>query len=110
MEYKSSLALLTDLYELTMAYGYWKLGMTDREAVFQLFFRRKPFGGSFAIAAGMQDILEYVQNFHFDASDLAYLESLKLFDAGFLDYLSHLKMAVDIDAMPEGTPVFPQEP
>ncbi len=70
IKYGQSLALLTDFYELTMAYGYWKLGMTDREAVFQLFFRRKPFNGSFAIAAGMQDALEYIQHAHFDPSDL----------------------------------------
>ncbi len=114
--YGLSLALLTDLYELTMAYGYWKNQMTDREAVFHLFFRRKPFKGSFAIAAGLQTAVEYIQRFRFDESDLAYLKSLKgsdgkpLFEKGFLDYLKEFTFTCDIDAMPEGTPVFPYEP
>ncbi len=114
--YGQSLALHTDLYQLTMAYGYWKKQLHEREAVFQLFFRKKPFGGSFAIAAGLETAVEYLQTLHFDASDLAYLESLvgvkghPLFDPKFLDYLSKLKITCDLDAMPEGTPVFPQEP
>jgi len=114
--YKDSLALLTDLYELTMAYGYWKLGMQDREAVFHLFFRKRPFHGNFAIAAGLQTAMEYIERFHFDAEDLAYLETLKgsngkpLFEAKFLDYLHTFSFSCDIDAVPEGTPLFPQEP
>lgn len=114
--YGSSLALLTDLYELTMAYGYWKHKMAEREAVFHLFFRKKPFKGSFAIAAGLQPAVEYIEGFHFDESDLSYLESLKgvngqpQFEKGFLDYLKTFKFTCDLDAMPEGTPVFPYEP
>ena len=114
--YKLSLALLTDLYELTMAYGYWKEGLAERNAVFHLSFRRKPFQGSFAIAAGLQTAIEYIQSFHFDESDLTYLASLKgkgdqpLFEQGFLDYLKNFSFECDLDAMPEGTPVFPYEP
>ena len=110
MIYKENLALLTDFYELTMAYGYWKSSMEEKEAVFHLFFRKKPFQGPFAIAAGLQTVLEILKNFHFDASDLAYLESLKMFEKPFLDYLSKFKLRCDIDAVPEGTPVFQYEP
>lgn len=116
MIYSSSLALLTDLYELTMAYGYWKLGMMDREAVFTLIFRRRPFQGSYAIATGLETAIEFIENFRFEASDLAYLESLKtssgdpLFEKGFLDYLEGFSFNGDLFAVPEGTPVFPYEP
>ncbi|NGX51494.1 MAG: Nicotinate phosphoribosyltransferase pncB2 [Chlamydiae bacterium] len=116
MIYQTSLALLTDLYELTMAYGYWKLGIMDREAVFTLFFRRRPFQGSFAIAAGLESAIDFIKNFKFEESDLSYLEGLKtfngkpLFEKAFLDYLKALKFTCDIDAMVEGTPVFPYEP
>ena len=114
--YRESLTLLTDLYELTMAYGYWKLGMAERESVFHLFFRRKPFGGGFAIAAGLEIALDFLEHFRYSASDLAYLEKLEgsdgsaLFEPAFLDYLSKFSLKCDIDAMPEGTPVFPYEP
>ena len=108
--YSESLALLTDFYELTMAYGYWKMGLADREAAFQLFFRRKPFGGEFAIAAGLETALDFLQRFRYSSSDLAYLEKLKKFDPKFLDFLSRFSFQCDIDAMPEGTPVFPYEP
>ena len=96
--YRSSLALLTDLYELTMAYGYWKQGLADRGAVFHLFFRRKPFKGSYALAAGLQTAVEFIQDFHFDESDLTYLENLRggdgkpLIDRRFLEYLGKLKI------------------
>lgn len=114
--YRQSLALLTDLYEMTMAYGYWKQGMDRRPAVFQLFFRKKPFGGSFAVCAGMQTAIEFIENFHFDESDLTYLASLKdgaggqLFENKFLDMLKNMRMELDVDAIPEGTLVFPHEP
>lgn len=114
--YKISLALLTDLYELTMAYGYWKKEMAKKEAVFHLTFRKHPFKGAFAIAAGLQNAIEYLEGMRFDASDLYYLEQLKnahgkpLFEKAFLDYLSSFSFACDIDAIPEGTPVFPYEP
>jgi len=114
--YASSLALLTDLYQLTMAYGYWKLGMADREAVFCLQFRKNPFNGGYTIACGLQPAIEYLQGLHFDQSDLEYLASLNgndgnpLFEPGFLDYLGRLQLLVDVDAVPEGTAVFPYEP
>lgn len=116
MIYKSSLALLTDLYELTMAYGYWKLGMMNREAVFSLFFRRRPFQGNYAITAGLEPAIEYIEKLRFEASDLEYLEKLTspngepLFEKGFLDYLSNFSFNCDLYAMLEGTPVFPYEP
>lgn len=114
--YQENLALFTDLYELTMAYGYWKTGMAKKEAVFHLFFRRKPFQGNFAIAAGLETALNLLKNFHFEASDLAYLETLRgtddrpLFEKAFLEYLSTFSLKCDIDAVPEGTVVFPYEP
>ena len=116
MIYGVSLALLTDLYELTMAYGYWKLGMAEREAVFTLTYRRPPFKGSFAVAAGLETAIQFVENFRFQEDDLAYLEGLKtangapLFEKGFLDYLRGFSFQGDIFAMPEGTPAFPYEP
>lgn len=114
--YQENLALFTDLYELTMAYGYWKTSMAKKEAVFHLFFRRKPFQGTFAIAAGLETALNLLKNFHFEASDLAYLETLRgtddrlLFEKAFLEYLSTFSLQCDIDAVPEGTVVFPYEP
>lgn len=114
--YSSSLSLLTDLYQLTMAYGYWKSGRGEQEAVFHLFFRRNPFKGGYAIACGLEYILDYLQNFHLDNSDIAYLASLKgndgktLFEDDFLNYLSNLQFSCTVDAIPEGTVVFPHEP
>jgi nicotinate phosphoribosyltransferase len=110
------LALLTDLYQLTMAHGYWKLGRAEQEAVFHLFFRKPPFAGGYAISAGLAPALEYLQAFRFDASDIAYLQTLTgndgrpLFDAKFLRYLGELRITVDVDGMAEGTAVFGQEP
>jgi nicotinate phosphoribosyltransferase len=108
--------LLTDLYQLTMAAAYWKCGRADDEAVFHLFFRRPPFGGGYAIAAGLADALEWVRNFRFEEADLLYLQCLTgrdgtpLFEPPFLRYLARLELTVDIDALPEGTVVFGQEP
>jgi nicotinate phosphoribosyltransferase len=109
-------ALLTDLYQLTMAYGYWKEGMRDKEAVFHLTFRQQPFGSGYTIACGLEDAIEYIQNFRFFPDDLQYLETLKdgedkpLFERAFLDYLAELDIVCDVDALPEGTVVFPHEP
>ncbi|HSX04591.1 MAG TPA: nicotinate phosphoribosyltransferase [Rhabdochlamydiaceae bacterium] len=114
--YQGAFSLLTDLYELTMAYGYWKEGMVDREAVFHLSFRKQPFKGPFAIAAGMEIALDYLQQFQFTDSDLEYLEAQKgenrkpLFEKKFLDYLKNWKLQLDVDAMAEGTVVFPHQP
>jgi nicotinate phosphoribosyltransferase len=114
--YGGSLALLTDLYQLTMACGYWKAGAADREAVFHLTFRRPPFGGGYAIAAGIAPALGYLRGLGFSADDLAYLATLHdgegapLFPAGFLGYLGALRFACTVDAAPEGSLVFAHEP
>lgn len=108
--------LLTDLYQLTMASGYFRSGRARDEAVFHLFFRSHPFGGSYAIAAGLDAVLDYVEGFRFQADDIDYLASLAQQDGGphfgadFLDYLRALRLRVDIDAVPEGSLVFSHEP
>lgn len=113
---KPSLALLTDLYQLTMSYGYWKAGFDNKEAVFHLFFRKPPFQGGFTVAAGLESVVEYLQNFKFEKSDLDYLATISskegkpLFEQAFFDYLANLKFECDMDAVPEGTVVFPYEP
>jgi nicotinate phosphoribosyltransferase len=114
--YGGALALLTDLYQLTMACGYWKAGTADREAVFHLTFRRAPFGGGYAIASGITPALGDLESLRFSADDLAYLATLRdgrgeaLFPAGFLDYLGNLRFACTVDAAPEGSLVFAHEP
>jgi nicotinate phosphoribosyltransferase len=108
--------LLTDLYQLTMAYGYWKERMLEHEAIFHLSFRQEPFKGGYAIACGLSDAIDYLQNFEFQPDDLAYLAELRgpdgvaFFELEFLDYLQALRFACDIDAVPEGNVVFPHEP
>lgn len=112
----ASIAMLTDLYELTMAYGFWKSGMLDREAVFHLSFRENPFEGGFAISCGLGSILESLANFCFREEDVRYLGTLAgsdqtpLFSKEFLDYLRNLELECDIDAVPEGMVVFGHEP
>lgn len=114
--YQPSLALLTDLYQLTMSYSYWKKGLDQKESVFHLFFRKRPFQGGFTVAAGLEYAIDFFENFHFDASDLAYLAGLQgvdgqpLFEPAFFDYLEKLKFSCDVDAVPEGSVVFPYEP
>jgi nicotinate phosphoribosyltransferase len=109
-------ALLTDLYQLTMACGYWRCGRAEDEAVFNLFFRKLPFGGGYAVAAGLADALEYLRDFHFTPEDLAYLATLTgrdgqaLFPPGFLAYLGELRLTLNVEAIPEGTVVFPHQP
>ena len=100
--------LSTDIYQFTMAYGYWRSGMMDHEAVFHLIYRKKPFEGGYAVAAGLVNVIEYIENFAFDKSDLDYLSAY--FPKDFLDYLKNMKLTVDVDAVEEGTVVFPQEP
>ncbi|HDR17064.1 MAG TPA: nicotinate phosphoribosyltransferase, partial [Desulfobacteraceae bacterium] len=113
---RQSLTLLTDLYELTMAYGYWKLGMQDREAAFHLSFRQLPFEGGYAVACGLNQVTDYLLDFHFSEEDTAYLATLTgndgrpLFTRDFLEYLKRLELSCNIHAMPEGTVVFPHEP
>lgn len=114
--YGTSLALLTDLYQITMAYGYWKSGLTEKEAVFNLFFRKNPFQGGFTIACGLDYVIDFLDNFHFTQDDTDYLATLEgnngapLFENTFLQYLRELKFDLDVEAIPEGTVVFPQEP
>ncbi|MDR2470853.1 MAG: nicotinate phosphoribosyltransferase [Treponema sp.] len=102
-------ALFTDLYSLTMAQGYWKNRMNSR-AVFEMSFRRHPFGGGFSVFAGLETLIETLRNFSFSAEDLAYLDSLHLFQEPFLEYLKHFRFSGTLWAMDEGTIVFPQEP
>jgi nicotinate phosphoribosyltransferase len=114
--YRPSLALLTDLYQLTMAYGYWKQGLHEREAVFHLYFRKAPFEGGYAVAAGLALAVDYLENLHFAEEDITYLATLtgtkgtRLFPDDFLAYLGELKFACDVDAVAEGTVVFGNEP
>ncbi|HEY2882017.1 MAG TPA: nicotinate phosphoribosyltransferase [Pirellulales bacterium] len=114
--YRPDLALLTDLYQLTMAYGYWKTGKAEQMAVFHLYFRRPPFGGGFAVTAGLGPALEFVEQFRFDAGDGDFLATLTghdgnaLFAPEFLRYLAQLRLNCQIDAMLEGTVAFGQEP
>lgn len=114
--YRPALGLLTDLYQLTMGQAYLRAGMADREAAFHLFFRKPPFHGGYALAAGLADALDYLENLRFEAEDLAYLASLTgndgraLFDRPFLERLAALRPALTVHAIPEGTPVFAHEP
>ncbi|UHG92976.1 nicotinate phosphoribosyltransferase [Spirosoma oryzicola] len=114
--YDTSLSLLTDLYQITMAYGYWKSGTAEKEAVFNLYFRKHPFGGGFTIACGLTNVIGYINNFSLSKKDLRYLRTLTgndgqpLFEEAFLDYLANLKLTCDVEAIPEGTVVFPNEP
>ena len=107
---KLNMTMLCDFYELTMGNGYFKAGYKDRITHFDLFFRSVPDNGGYAIAAGLEQVIEYIQDLHFDPEDIAYLRGRKIFDEGFLDYLAHFKFTGDIFAIPEGTPVFPNEP
>ncbi len=116
MIYKSSLALFTDLYQLTMAYGYWKTNMLNKRAVFHLNFRKMPFKGSYAIMAGVQTAIEFIQNFSFDLTDVEYLATLKtsdnerLFEDKFLEYLLNFKFSGNLYAVEEGNLIFPYVP
>jgi len=114
--YRPSLALLTDFYEITMAYAAWKSGAAAKEASFSLSFREHPFHGGFTVAAGLEHAVDLVEHYRFDEEDLAFLATQRgsdgapLFEQGFLESLRRLEPAVDVDAVPEGTVVFPQEP
>ena len=113
---KLDYALLTDLYQITMAQGYWESGKGATEACFHMYFRDYPFKGGYAVACGMAQLAELVEGFAFSEEDRAYLASLdapgggRLFKQEFLDYLAGYRLSVDIDAVPEGTVVFPHEP
>jgi nicotinate phosphoribosyltransferase len=114
--FRPSLALLTDLYQLTMAQGYWKKGMAEQEAVFHLYFRKNPFNGGYTVAAGLADAIDLLQHLQFTPEDTAYLGSLRgsknqpLFEKDFLEYLQQMRFTCSVAAIPEGTVVFPNEP
>ena len=105
-----NLTMLCEFYELTMGNGYFLSDRKDRISYFDVFFRRVPDAGGFAIAAGLEQIVSYIQNLHFDPEDIAYLRSRGIFDERFLSYLENFRFSGDIWAVPEGTPIFPGEP
>ena len=109
-EEKLNMTMLCDFYELTMGNGYFENGYKDRITYFDVFFRKVPDGGGFAIAAGLEQLIDYIENLHFTEEDIAYLRGRKLFNEKFLDYLKDFRFTGDIYAIPEGTPVFPREP
>lgn len=102
--------MLCDFYELTMGNGYFESGLKDKITYFDLFYRTVPDGGGFAIAAGLEQAIDYIRNLHFSEEDIDYLRGRGMFSEAFLDYLRHFKFTGDVWAMPEGTPVFPREP
>lgn len=106
-----NLTMMTDLYQLTMMYGYFKENVHEREAVYDVFYRRTEGFGGYAIMAGLEQLIEFIRDLHFSAEDIAYLKTLGLFDdEKFFDYLRDFKFTGEIYAMPEGTVVFPYEP
>ena len=110
MKAKTNMTMLCDFYELTMGNGYFQTGLKDRVCYFDVFYRSVPDQGGFAIAAGLAQVVEYIENLHFDEEDLAYLRSKECFSEGFLEYLRDFSFTGDIWAVPEGTPIFPGEP
>lgn len=105
-----NLTMLTDFYELTMANGYFHSGLKDKIAYFDMFFRRVPDDGGYAIMAGVEQLIEYLNNLKFSDEDIEYLRGKNIFSEEFLDYLRNFKFACDVWAIPEGTPIFPNEP
>ena len=110
MKERTNMTMLCDFYELTMGNGYFQTGLADRICYFDVFYRSVPDQGGFAIAAGLAQVVEYIENLHFDEEDIAYLRSKGCFDEKFLDYLRTFSFTGDIWAIPEGTPIFPGEP
>ena len=107
---KLNMTMLCDFYELTMGNGYFRNGYKDRITYFDVFFRKVPDEGGYAIAAGLEQLIDYIENLHFSEEDIAYLRGRNLFCEEFLDYLRDFRFTGDIYAIPEGTPVFPREP
>ena len=107
---KLNMTMLCDFYELTMSNGYFRNQMRDRICYFDVFFRNVPDGGGFAIAAGLEQVIEYIRDLHFSEEDIAYLRSRGIFGEDFLSYLKGFRFTGDIYAVPEGTPIFPKEP
>ena len=110
MKERTNMTMLCDFYELTMGNGYFQTGMADQICYFDVFYRSVPDQGGFAIAAGLAQVVEYIENLHFDEEDIAYLRSKNCFSEAFLDYLRDFSFTGDIWAIPEGTPIFPGEP
>ncbi len=110
MDQRVNYTMLCDFYELSMANGYFQTPLRDRITYFDIFFRRVPDGGGFAIAAGLEQVIQYIQNLHFTEEDIEYLRGKGGFTPAFLDYLRNFKFTGDIWAVPEGTPIFPGEP
>lgn len=110
MESKLNLTMLTDFYELTMADGYFETGMAEDIAYFDMFFRKVPDGGGFAIMAGLEQTIDYLKNLKFTEEDIEYLRSKNMFCEKFLEYLRNFEFKCDVWAVPEGTPIFPHEP
>ncbi|MBR5128440.1 MAG: nicotinate phosphoribosyltransferase [Firmicutes bacterium] len=110
MDKRLNLTMLTDFYEITMANGYFETGMADNIAYFDMFFRRVPDGGGYAIMAGVEQVIEYLNNLKFTDEDIEFLRKKNLFCDEFLDYLANFKFTCDVWAVPEGTPIFPHEP
>ena len=107
---KLNMTMLCDFYELTMSNGYFRNGMRDRICYFDVFYRNVPDGGGFAIAAGLEQVIDYIRDLHFSEEDIAYLRGRGIFDEDFLAYLRDFRFTGDIFAVPEGTPIFPREP
>jgi len=107
---RHNLTMLTDFYELTMANGYFETGISEDIAYFDMFFRKTPDGGGFAIMAGLEQAIEYLSNLRFSDRDIEFLENKKIFNKAFLEYLKKFKFTCDVWAVPEGTPIFPGEP
>lgn len=110
MKNEINLTMLTDFYEFTMANGFFSEGCGEKIAYFDMFFRQIPDNGGFAVAAGLEQVIEYLKNLKFTDEDIDYLRSKKIFDEGFLNYLKNFEFKCDVWAIPEGTPVFPGEP
>ena len=110
MKIKNNYTMMTDFYELTMANGYFEAGKKDEICYFDVFYRTIPDKAGYAICAGLEQVIDYIKELHFDEEDIAYLKSKNCFSEGFLEYLSNFKFRGDIYAMPEGTPIFPNEP
>ena len=107
---KRNISMVMDLYEMTMANGYFRCGDINKRVAFDVFYRRNPDGGGFAIFAGLEQIIEYVENMHFDENDVEYFRALNLFNDEFLEYLKNFRFHGDIYSFPEGTIMYPNEP